>query len=88
MKLRSFKANSFRSDVSYVLIGKDSLGWKLDAFGYATNEIPHGDTCQDTLDEFMPFLKLFVDESSVWSEWDSEVRLSFWEVISVLTEDF
>ena len=83
----AYKASSFRDDVRFVVLQRDTLGWKLDAYGKTSEPIRDGDTYQDNLDQLMPFLKLFVNSSTQWQEYDSNLPVSFWDVVSQLTDE-
>lgn len=78
----AFKASSYNPNVDFVIIEKDQLGWKLDAHGKYGRSIPDGDTYQDNLDQLMPFLKTFVDNTSVWKNYDTGEVVTFWDVLS------
>lgn len=68
---RWFKITSPTPGVDFVVVGRDSLGWKMDVYGYEHNEWPNGDTYQDTLDELVPFLAQYTDGSSVGSDYET-----------------
>jgi hypothetical protein len=82
----AYKARSFREDVGFVVLQRDTLGWKLDAYGTTNDSVRDGDTYQDSLDELMPFLKLFVNSSTQWQEYDSGRPVSFWDIVCQLTD--
>ena len=82
---RCFKISSPNPEVAYIIVERDGIGWKMDVIGHEHNEWPHGDTYQDTLDELMPFLAAYADESSVWSDYETGEQITFWEAIVSVT---
>ena len=57
----------------------------MDVIGLEHNEWPSGDTYQDTLDELMPFLGAYADQNSVWTDFETGEKLTFWEAIASVT---
>ena len=82
---RWFKVSSPVEGVNYVLIGRDSIGWKMDVLGHSSNEWPDGDTYQDTLDELLPFVAKYVDHASVWSDFETGAPLPMFDAITSIT---
>ena len=82
---RCFKVTSPRPEVEHIIIERDGIGWKMDVIGHEHNEWPDGDTSQDTVDELMPFLVAYADENSVWSDFETGERMTFWQAIASVT---
>jgi hypothetical protein len=82
---RCFKVSSTNSEVDYIIVERDGIGWKMDVIGHDHNEWPHGDTYQDTLDELLPFLAHYADENSIWADYGSGEKLSFWAAVTSVT---
>lgn len=82
---RCFKVTSPKAEIAYVIVERDSIGWKMDVIGHEHNEWPHGDTYQDTLDELMPFLAGYADHNSVWADYDTGEEMPFWQAIVSVT---
>ena len=78
---RCFKVSSPNAEVDYVIVERDGIGWKMDVIGHEHNEWPNGDTYQDTLDELMPFLATYIDQDSVWADYETGERTTFWQAI-------
>ena len=47
----------------------------MDVYGHEHNEWPNGDTYQDTLDEFLPFVAKYTDSASIWADYDTGKEL-------------
>jgi hypothetical protein len=71
--------------VDYIIVERDRIGWKMDIIGHEHNEWPHGDTYQDTLDELMPFLAVYADQESAWTDFETGEQMTFWEAIASVT---
>ena len=82
---RCFKVTSPRPGVEHIIVERDGIGWKMDVIGHVHNEWPDGDTYQDTVDELMPFLVAYADENSVWSDFETGERMTFWQAIASVT---
>ncbi len=78
---RWFKVSSPHGGVDFVIIGRDALGWKMDVHGYEHNEWPDGDTYQDTLDEFLPFVTKYIDNASTWTVHDTGEELTMLDAL-------
>lgn len=78
----AWRISSFVDNVSLVVLEKDELGWKLDVHAYDGTYPRDGDTFQDTIDGIMPFLKKFVDETAVWTDFDSGMMVTPWQALS------
>lgn len=78
---RWFKVTSPNPAVTFVVVGRDQLGWKMDVHGSSDRTWPDGDTYQDTFDELAPFLAGYIDSSSVWSDFDTGETLPLWDAL-------
>ena len=82
---RCFKVTSLNPEVDYVIVERDDIGWKMDVIGHQHNEWPDGDTYQNTFDELMPFLAKYTDQDSVWDDYETGERTTFWQAIASVT---
>jgi len=83
--IKGYKISSFREGIDYVVIYRDSIGWKMDVYGENRFNVKGGDVYQDNVDELMPFLKLFIDEDSTWVDFDNDEPTSLWNMLSEQT---
>lgn len=84
---RWFKVTSPDPAVSFVVVGWDELGWKMDVYGREAQTFPDGDTLQDSFDELFPFLAKYTDADSQWVDFDTGVPLSLWDALKGVTGD-
>ena len=82
---RWFKVTSPNPNVTFVVVGRDKLGWKMDVHGLDDQGWPDGDTYQDTFDELVPFLGKYVDATSAWSDFDTGKTLLVWDALVSVT---
>lgn len=82
---RCFKVSSPNPQVDYVLVERESGGWKMDVIGHEHDEWPDGDTFQDTLDELMPFLGRYTDQDSLWVDLETGQQMTFWQAVISVT---
>lgn len=78
---RWFKITSPNPAVTFVVVGRDQLGWKMDVHSLSDQAWPNGDTYQDTFDELVPFLAAYIDASSLWSDFDTGETLQVWDAL-------
>lgn len=77
-----YKCKSKNKGLGYVYFSREGDGWKIDVQNINGDWIyGMGDQFETSIDEIFPYLKLFTDETCVWTEDATEQTISFWNIL-------
>jgi len=86
-KERWFEIENPRAGIRSIVVGKDSLGLKIDIYGDNPDEhFDGGDQIQDRVSHVITTLHRHVGPESTWVEYDTRERIHLWDALSALSD--
>jgi hypothetical protein len=84
---RWFEIESPTPEIRSIVVGKDSLGFKVDIYGSNPDECFEGaDQIQDRLSHVIETLHKYVRADSRWVDYETRKPIHVWDALAALSE--
>ena len=84
---RWFEIQSSQPTIKSIIVGKDSLGFKIDIYGIDPNEhFEGGDSIQDRVSHVICILNSYVGPESKWLDYETREPVHVWDALAALSD--